>query len=590
MAADVGGLVGDIGLNVAGLRKDINKANRELGKGTNKMNRHLGGMRKRVEGIGTAFKGLAIGAGLVMLSGKIRTVVSDVNDIAKSSKSAAIEAEKLQELRFAFGRTTNASIKQIDDSLLKFTRRMGLASEGTGAAKDSFGDLNVSLWDMEGNLRTSNSVLEETLVALGKIENDSLRSAKASEVFGDRVGPKLAVALKGGTKELDTLRKHARDTGFVLSNDLVRGAEDAEDKLSDLSLLMDRNLQKTVLANKDGIILLADAFGTLQNAIVGSFAWLAKAGNEIGKLIHGSTLTPDQRLDLLPPKERLEGRIDRVKGKMQGLLRNLDRLGGKDVEGKIGVALKAKLAELKDLEAKLASLSAKTPSTESGGSGGGGEGPGKNLANLNQLMLEKAKLLEMIKTPQDRYNEQVKTLNELLAANLITDGEFNKGMEIAAQRLDTLKNKTNELGFTFSSAFEDAILDGERLSDVLKGLAKDIARIMIRKSITEPIGNYIGGLFGSFGGGKAAGGPVSPNKYYEVGENGPEIFVPDSSGTIIPNHQLGGGGGSVSVTINQDNRNVTPEFMPLLVEWKKQTQKEVYQVVSQAMTRGGSVA
>ena len=48
----------------------------------------------------------------------------------------------------------------------------------------------------------------------------------------------------------------------------------------------------------------------------------------------------------------------------------------------------------------------------------------------------------------------------------------------------------------------------------------------------------------NFGGPRAAGGPVNPSSYYVVGEKGPELFVPDSAGTIVPN---GGGGSAASV-------------------------------------------
>ena len=47
--------------------------------------------------------------------------------------------------------------------------------------------------------------------------------------------------------------------------------------------------------------------------------------------------------------------------------------------------------------------------------------------------------------------------------------------------------------------------------------------------------------------GRAGGGPVSNNRSYLVGENGPEIFSPDSSGTIIPNNKIGAGGMTVNV-------------------------------------------
>jgi hypothetical protein len=42
------------------------------------------------------------------------------------------------------------------------------------------------------------------------------------------------------------------------------------------------------------------------------------------------------------------------------------------------------------------------------------------------------------------------------------------------------------------------------------------------------------------GGKRAAGGPVTGKVPYIVGEKGPEVFVPDASGTIVPNHLVGG--------------------------------------------------
>jgi phage-related minor tail protein len=39
-------------------------------------------------------------------------------------------------------------------------------------------------------------------------------------------------------------------------------------------------------------------------------------------------------------------------------------------------------------------------------------------------------------------------------------------------------------------------------------------------------------------------------KPYMVGENGREMFVPNSAGSIVPNNQLGGGGGQTMVTYN----------------------------------------
>ena len=62
----------------------------------------------------------------------------------------------------------------------------------------------------------------------------------------------------------------------------------------------------------------------------------------------------------------------------------------------------------------------------------------------------------------------------------------------------------------------------------------------------NPIVSGISGAISSvFGGGKAAGGMVSGGTPYVVGEKGAELFVPQTSGTIIPNNRLGGGSNTV---------------------------------------------
>ena len=50
--------------------------------------------------------------------------------------------------------------------------------------------------------------------------------------------------------------------------------------------------------------------------------------------------------------------------------------------------------------------------------------------------------------------------------------------------------------------------------------------------------------------GRATGGPVSPEQPFMVGENGPEMFVPTSAGSIANSQQMGSGGRDVRVSIN----------------------------------------
>ena len=64
------------------------------------------------------------------------------------------------------------------------------------------------------------------------------------------------------------------------------------------------------------------------------------------------------------------------------------------------------------------------------------------------------------------------------------------------------------------------------------------------------IGGFIGGLFGF-----ADGGTPPVGRPSIVGERGPELFVPRSAGTIVPNEKIGGSNITNNISINVDATN-----------------------------------
>ncbi|MEX2444508.1 MAG: tape measure protein [Alkalispirochaeta sp.] len=87
---------------------------------------------------------------------------------------------------------------------------------------------------------------------------------------------------------------------------------------------------------------------------------------------------------------------------------------------------------------------------------------------------------------------------------------------------------------------------------------------------------------------RASGGPVSPNTPYLVGERGPELMVPRSSGSIVPNGSLGGGGGNVNVqVINQaPGVRVEPQQERTGPNGERQIKMMVKQISKEAFARG----
>jgi phage-related minor tail protein len=61
------------------------------------------------------------------------------------------------------------------------------------------------------------------------------------------------------------------------------------------------------------------------------------------------------------------------------------------------------------------------------------------------------------------------------------------------------------------------------------------------------------------------GGPVAAGRPYLIGEQGPELFMPSSSGTIIPNNALGSAASSGAMMASGGsivNYNVSVEVGP----------------------------
>ena len=175
---------------------------------------------------------------------------------------------------------------------------------------------------------------------------------------------------------------------------------------------------------------------------------------------------------------------------------------------------------------------------------------------------------------QDRFNA--------LQAAIEKQYEMNTAIQ---QQLQFADSVANSIGQGMTSAFDALIRGsddwGKSLQSIASGVLVDIANQLIRIYVIEqainsiktfltpfaagtPIGAGGGqiGRFGTFGPNYgipqfANGGSIKANQLSLVGERGPELFMPGRSGTIIPNHNLGGGAISVVVNVDASGSSVT---------------------------------
>jgi tape measure domain-containing protein len=237
---------------------------------------------------------------------------------------------------------------------------------------------------------------------------------------------------------------------------------------------------------------------------------------------------------------------------------------------------------------------------------------------VNDVIRERERLIEQNETAYERYQRRIERLSELVVRSerigqpvpnttiereaVSAMDELEKAQKRVQEGAERTSDTVRELGLTFSSAFEDAVIKGDKLSKVMQGLLQDIARVIARRTITEPLGaaasagiksigadtwltslgSSIGGLF------RAEGGPVAGGQPYIVGERGPEWFVPRSGGTVLPNGMSPDAGPVINNTISIDARGADAGVEARLRLMAGQIARQASAMTLDSIRRGGS--
>lgn len=221
------------------------------------------------------------------------------------------------------------------------------------------------------------------------------------------------------------------------------------------------------------------------------------------------------------------------------------------------------------------------------------------------LMLQKQQELK------DEYNDPWKALTESL------ENYKESARDAGTQIRDFAKNTFQSM----EDAFVKFATTGKiSFSDLINSIIADIARMYAKQATAslfdflfklggESLSSGLGSIFGSssassasssgvgfkydaskFASGlelRASGGPVSGKSAYIVGEKGPELFVPNSSGTIIPNNRLGTAGG-FNVQISHKNEGTPQQVMDTSADFDGKNL--IIKIVTQDLQNDGMIS
>ena len=529
----------------------------QASQGLDKLRGSLGSFGKLLNG--TALAVAALGAAFTKLA---FSAASAGDDFAKTATRIGTTAQTLSQLTFA-AEIGGAGMSTVATSLRILSRRVNDANNGLMTSVRSFSQAGIAVRKHNGELKNAEELLLDAADAFKDMENPIERTALAMELFG-RSGGDLVPILITGKEGIKDLMQEAEQLGITFNEVEAKQAEDFQDallRLKSVFIGLGRTIGKvlipifTVLFDfvrisllpllgflKTSIDLLGIAFTILFSPIRVIIDFFQDLRNKIRGLTNVGDKLRNFFIKLfnedIPSEEELENRKKKVQ-ELLGVIEDFEpptSILGADIAG-ISPSMEAAAEKTKGASQALSEFGANAKQAEEG------------------LRLGFKEAFDEAFPKEGGTLDQAKKFGETVADNVIT--------------------AIDDVGLAMASA----VLDGENFMDSLKSIFKGLARmivqqvaIMIARLIAlriamaavgmgpagmggfgMGIGGGLGGIISGFtkGIGSVAKGlkKISPfadggrpplNQPSLVGERGPELFVPDSAGTIVPNEMLGG--------------------------------------------------
>lgn len=510
-----------------------------------------------------SFGKVGLAAGAAFSISMIKKIVDSGEQIGRLAAKLNTSTHALSELKYA-GKQCGVEFETLSNGLKNLTDRIGDAAGGGGKAKEALELLKLSAEDL--SKLASDQQFDKIAQSLVRVANSSDRAELAMRLFGSE-GAKLLPLLEEGTVNIGRLREEARKLGASLSQEDCKAMASFSAELTKLQTVLTALLQSVLIpilpaltaffaAMRDGnpaIVFIITTVSTLLAfrlaawfiAAAGAVKWftLCLAGNPLGLVAAAASLTVAALVTLTTWFNRSKDSIKEYNSTLVETI-NLEKI------------------HLPQQEKAIAALSKR-----------------------NELQNEAKRIFEQTRTPLEKHNEQIEKLNKLLKQGLIDQDTYNRAIKQSAGQLEVIeheaedvfnviKQHSNDASKSMVDDFANAAFGVDNhtrsmqrgFGDLFRGLQADILKLTIKQGLfgANGSGGLLGGLgigggFGNalkgtsaFGGFFAKGGTAKPRKAHVVGDGGePELFIPNTVGSIVPQSQLAGSGGNnISVHMN----------------------------------------
>jgi hypothetical protein len=546
--------------------KALDKTKSGFGKAT----AGLKSLAGKVLNLKTAIIG-AVGAG--GFGALIKSSIDAGDALAKTADKLGVTTEALAGLRHA-AELTGVSTGTMDMAMQRFTRRAAEAAKGTGEAKGALRELGI---DAETLTRLPlDEQMNVVADAMQGLDSQADKVRIAMKLF-DSEGVALVNTLGGGSEALKAMTAEAEHFGVTLSRTDTAQMEAANDAITRLKAVF------TGLTNQ-----LAVAFSPIITFVADAFRQASLDSSDFGNI-----------------GQRVAGAVVKAFGVVRTIMHGVEiafkttQVAVMEMANAIGSKLIPPLQAFIDIYNKIAAFLGMPLISESAA---------QIMGDLPQDIAALAKELEVLKASNPGL-ELSTSMEAFIVANRkaaesiaeVTEAATGAGgVDISApnfvdrlndsftklhENLPTVQEQMDKMANTTMKNMSDGLMNVVKGTMSVKDAFKQMAASLITQAIELFVIDKITGGFLSFAKGltgKAIGGPVQSGQPYMVGERGPEMFVPNQSGSIVPNKKMGGG---VTVINNVDARGSGADVDQKIKSAMAQTSQQTIMTIQDLMRR-----
>lgn len=465
---------------------------------------------------------------------KLKSSFMDAAAVAGSLVAAGYAVKKVFD-------ATVGTMVEYADKVRTTSRATQLSSEESSKLIQMTDDLGVSYEGLEKAIKSSSDTTDFSIAGLMKTSEEYLNITGAQEraKFAQEQYGKAWIEMVGVLEKGPAAIQAASDaisSNLILTDEAVRQAREYEIALDNVN---DSWTGLTVTAGAEALPMLNTLLLAVQKNIDAGLSWrdvvgpvalfdtiksLAQAHKELNPEIDSGVQSYTAWAEAL---ENATTSTDGLSGAMDEIAVNYSEI--------IGLTDKISDSQTSYSE-KLDEVNANIMLSED-----------ERIAKLRELKAEYD--MATNKIVADNFLQQ-------LSIGGLEKAEFDKA--IAFQEATGLITPQAAAQATALNSITTAAANGTITVQQMRDQIAQLQSKTVTLTVNQVLNNISGGaVFDHIGnGGRAAGGPVNANQVYVVGEEGPELFVSNQSGTIIPNGGFnsggggGGGGRNGNVTIN----------------------------------------